>query len=107
GMISERDLLKAPSSSTLVEDVMSKPLRTFDIETPLRAVVQAMISEKISAYLITKKEEVVGIVTSEDLLHLLDQLLNDQNEEAGWSLGDFLVNPALQRAAYIVGQTGI
>lgn len=107
GMLSERDLLRSPSMETPVENLMSSPLKTFSVETPLKNVVDAMIEEKISAYLITKDEEVVGIVTSEDMLVLLDQLLKKHEDTSTWSLNEILINPALQRAAYLVGQAGI
>lgn len=106
GMISERDLLSATAADAPVEEVMTSPLRTFSVDTPVRTVVDAMIEEKVSAFLITKEEEVVGIVTSEDMLILLDQLLKQEGGK-GWDLSELLVNPALQRAAYIVGQAGI
>lgn len=106
GMLSERDLLTATSADIPVEEIMTTPLRTFSIETPLRTVVNSMIEEKISAFLITKEDEIVGIVTSEDLLILLDQMLKKEGGR-GWDLSELLVNPALQRAAYIMGQAGI
>lgn len=106
GMLSERDLLMALSPDIQVEKLMSSPLKTFDIDTPARVVVDAMLADKISAYLITKKDEVVGIVTSEDMLALLEQMLKKE-EGHGWAVSDILVNPALQRAAYLMGQAGI
>ena len=107
GMLSERDLLKAASKESKVESYMSSPIRTFEIHTPIRDVVEAMIAEKISAFLVTKGEEVVGIVTSEDLLVVLDQLLRKDNDSSSWSISEFFTNPGLQRTAYIIGQTGI
>lgn len=106
GMVSERDLLAAPSADTPVSRVMSNPIKTFPIETPVKSVVAAMIDEKLSAFLITKDDEIVGIVTSEDMLVLLKEVLKEDNTTQ-WSLSEIFINPALQRAAYIVGQTGI
>jgi len=48
----------------------------------------------------------VGIVTSEDMLILLDQLLK-KDETISWNLSEIFINPALQRAAYLVGQACI
>lgn len=107
GMISERDLLRAPSSATPVYELMSTPIKTFSIDTPMKAVVEAMIEEKVSAYLISKDEEIVGIVTSEDLLVLLDQILKREDSPKTWVLSDVLINPVLQKTAYMVGQAGI
>lgn len=106
GMLSERDVLRSPSLETPVEQLMSSPVRTFGIETPLVSVVEAMIDEKLSAFLITKEDEVVGLVTTEDMLVVLNEILKG-DESRAWVLNEILINPALQRAAYIIGQAGI
>ncbi|KHD89210.1 MAG: hypothetical protein OM95_05190 [Bdellovibrio sp. ArHS] len=106
GMLSDRDLIRAPSAEVSVDTLMTSPIKTFDIETPIADVVDGMIEEKVSAFLITKKDEVVGIVTSEDMLIVLHQILNKE-DGITWNLSEILVNPALQRAAYLVGQAGI
>ena len=107
GMLSERDILSPSAKDTPVKAIMSTPIRTFDIETPLKNVVESMIEEKISAYLITKNDEVVGIITSEDMLLFLDQILTEKDENPSWVLGDLLSSPTLQKAAYLVGQAGV
>ncbi|UOF01034.1 CBS domain-containing protein [Bdellovibrio reynosensis] len=107
GMLSDRDLLRATNTNTPVEKVMTTPIRTFSEDTPIKAVVEAMIEEKISAYLITKDDEVIGIATTEDMMVLLDQMLKRDDAGHGWVLNEILINPALQRTAYILGQAGI
>lgn len=106
GMLSDRDLLTATSSETPVSKLMSSPIKTFDINTPIKVVVGAMLKEKISAFLITKHEDVVGIVTSEDMLVLLNEILN-KDEATRWSLLELFTSPAIQRTAYSVSQAGI
>lgn len=106
GMLSDRDLMRASSPEVTVDKIMTSPIKTFDIETPIDDVVEAMIEEKVSVFLITKEEEVVGIVTTEDMLVVLHQVLK-KDDTTTWNLSEILVNPALQRAAYLVGQAGI
>lgn len=107
GMLSDRDILRAPNLETRVENIMTTPIRTFSEDTSIKYVVEAMIEEKVSAYLITKEEEVIGIATTEDMMVLLDEML--KHDEAGktWVLNEILINPALQRTAYMLGQAGI
>lgn len=106
GMLSDRDLLRSPDHSRLVQDLMTSPVRTFDIETPMKKVVTAMIDEKLSAFMIMKNDEIAGIVTTEDMLLLLSQYLNeDENTRA--ILGEFLVNPAFQSTMNSLSQAGI
>lgn len=106
GMLSDRDLLAATDGETSVKKLMSSPIKTFDINTPVKAVVSAMLEEKISAYLITKEDDVVGIVTSEDMLALLNEVLG-KDETSRWSLLEFFASPVFQRTAYSVSQAGI
>ncbi|KYG68334.1 CBS domain-containing protein [Bdellovibrio bacteriovorus] len=106
GMLSDRDLMRASSVEVTVDKIMTSPIKTFDIDTPIDDVVEAMIEEKVSAFLITKEDEVVGIVTTEDMLVVLHQVLKKEDTST-WNLSEILVNPALQRAAYLVGQAGI
>ena len=106
GMLSDRDLLAASSTETPVSKMMSSPVKTFDINTPIKAVVAAMLEEKISAFLITKDDDVVGIVTSEDMLVLLNEILG-KDEASRWSILELFTSPAVQRTAYSVSQAGI
>jgi len=106
GILSERDLLRSPSPDIPVEQLMSSPLKTFSVDATLVEVVDAMIDEKISAFLITKEDQVAGIVSTEDMLIVLSELLQEDNRRT-WVLSELLVNPNLQRAAYIISQSGI
>lgn len=106
GMISDRDILSAKDKDVAVEDIMSTPLKVFDRDTPVRTIVEAMIEEKRSSYLITHNENVIGIVTTEDMLFLLDQLLQKEEHDQ-FNLSELFTNPSLQRTAYLIGQTGI
>lgn len=106
GMLSDRDLLRAPTNKKPVYELMTSPVRTFDIHTSVKKVVQTMIEDKISAFLITKNDDVVGIVTTEDMLLLLAQFLTEE-ESSRWIIGEFLANPALQAGANMVSQAGI
>ena len=106
GMISERDLLVAPKTQAPVSTIMSTPVKIFDINTPLDSVVHAMIVDKMSAYLITDNEEVIGIVTSEDMLVLLEDLLT-KDEKKPTTVMDLLMNPVLQRTMNMMSQAGI
>lgn len=100
GIISDRDIQRAMKSglrweSTIqakvpaFEDVefdpdakvrhyMSWPVKTVDKKTDLRIVAGTMVSDKISAVLVMDGDQLVGIVTTEDLLKILMGLLGSQ-----------------------------
>lgn len=75
-----------------VKDFMSWPVKAVSHDTDLRVVIGRMVKEKISAFLVTYEDRVAGIVTSVDLLKLLQELLDDKfvnnvslaNNEDSW-----------------------
>ncbi len=106
GMISDRDLLRAKNEEQKIKDLMSSPVKTYDIETPVKTIVHAMIESKVSAFLITKKEEIIGIVTTEDMLLLLSQTLTEANKTE-LILSQYLANPVVQGSINLLNQAGI
>jgi len=59
-----------------VGELMSSPVKTFSVNAAVRSVAQLFVSQKISSGLVMDNNEIVGIVTSQDLL----QLLAESNE---------------------------
>jgi predicted transcriptional regulator len=106
GMISDRDLLRAKNEEQKIKDLMSSPVKTYDIETPVKTIVHAMIESKVSAFLITKEEEIIGIVTTEDMLLLLSQTLTEANKTE-LILSQYLANPVVQGSINLLNQAGI
>lgn len=54
-----------------VRTMMSSPVKTFPSSAKVRAVAQLFINKKISCALVAEGGEIVGIVTSEDLIKML------------------------------------
>ncbi len=123
GILSDRDLLRALKteiihqpgfkienakfdSTDIVYEYMSTPVKSFDKRVSLNQVLKEMIKDKISCYLISDEQKIVGIVTSENFLEMLLKYL--ENEEASsWSLERFLYTPWVQSATTSIGQAGI
>lgn len=80
GIVSDRDLLCAKTDDVPVDTVMSPHVKCCDISTPVKTIIHGMIDNKISSYLITQNGAVQGIVTTEDMLILLSQLLTQKTE---------------------------
>ncbi|MGZ3650200.1 MAG: CBS domain-containing protein [Bdellovibrionota bacterium] len=83
GILSDRDVqrarhpgqMRAPTTGD-VSTFMSWPVITVHQDMPLREAAQAMIKEKISALLVTDDtKNIVGILTTEDLLQKLVEIL--------------------------------
>lgn len=124
GIISERDLLRATDSTVigdgvfrmescdispdkLVKDYMSWPVRTVDKSTPLKSVCSRMIQEKISAYLIIDGSEVMGIVTTDDMLRALYELLPGPEADFKTKVEAMFINPSIGQFAQSIADIGI
>lgn len=63
-----------------VSDLMSSPVKTFSLNAPVKSVAQLFVAQKINSGLVMDNNEIVGIVTSQDLLRLLAET-NELEEE--------------------------
>jgi len=84
GILSAHDVNRAMnpdipgfSPNRIVSEYMSWPVVTVDENLAVKDAAQGMIDEKISAFLVTDKtKNIVGIITSEDLLKVLLSLFS-------------------------------
>jgi len=98
GILSDRDILRATTSSISLEkgfifenlvidrnifvnDYMTTPVMSLPADIPEKIIAKKMIEYKISSFLLTEKNDVVGIVTSEDLLKCLVEVLEEREGE--------------------------
>jgi acetoin utilization protein AcuB len=85
GIISDRDLLKTCNRATplLVEDIMSWPVMTVKESTPIEDIIEEVMLQKVSAFLVEHDNgETTGIITTEDLLTYLYMLIRTKNHES-------------------------
>lgn len=105
GMLSERDLLRAMksdftkdhlvpaeytqfSAEAVVRDYMNWPVKTVSKKENLEQVVHKMLREKISSVLvIDQDQELVGIITTDDLISLLLTFLREDSEKKSMEVG--------------------
>ena len=90
GIVSERDLLNAsPSpvtslsvwemnyliSKVTVKQVMSKKVKTIDIDTPIEEAARIMADSKIGGMPVVRSGKVVGMITETDLFNIFLELM--------------------------------
>jgi CBS domain-containing protein len=82
GVISQRDLSAIPDSQSVPVDwMMSGSVQAVDQSLSLRQAIFVMLQFKISSLLVTAEDdEVVGIVTTDDMLWHLAHLLSEESE---------------------------
>lgn len=86
GIISDRDLIRAPTGTKLVNEIMANAVTTCPATASVAEVAASMLQQKIDAIPITKRDgTIIGIVTTVDILKMVanrDELL--VQSEAFW-----------------------
>jgi acetoin utilization protein AcuB len=90
GMLSDRDIQRGMISQIVdkseeirfdpesrVKDYMAWPVLSVDQFCDLRLVAERMLTEKVSAFLVKGSKHFVGIITTDDMLKVLIDLLKD------------------------------
>jgi acetoin utilization protein AcuB len=114
GILSNRDVNRAMNPSrpgfapdSVVSDFMSWPAITVDENASVHDIAEGMIDEKVSAFLVTRGgAEVVGIVTTEDLLRLLLKMLEERKKTA-FSIQSIPYTPIVREALREIESAGI
>ncbi len=78
GIITETDLIRRVLAENLpyttkVKDVMSKPLLTIESDMDIKDAANFMLLKKIRRLPIDENGKLIGIITSNDLLHFLSK----------------------------------
>ncbi len=95
GIVTDRDfrvrvLAEGLGPNTPVHLIMSRPVKTMPVETPVYAALLFMLEENIHHLALTQKREIVGVVSATDLLrhqaksplYLLRQVENLEDPDA-------------------------
>ncbi len=105
GLISDRDLQRAMQSKLIsteigewertefdplyvVADYMAWPIKTVPSSATVKTVADLMLKEKISSYLVTENNQVIGIVTTDDMLKYLVKTIGEQHTTWQQSVAD-------------------
>jgi acetoin utilization protein AcuB len=124
GIISDRDFQRAMrtdvrydsnfvtqaefESEALVRDYMSQPVKSVGPETDVKSAARLMIDNKISSILVVDDDfKMLGIVTPEDLMKLLIEVLGGGQESFIESVESLAVNSPMGTVASALSQAGI
>ncbi len=123
GVISDRDFARAkipggvapitsacgngfPIDAT-VGDYMSDDLYTISVDGDLKEAISLMIDTKTSSCLVEKNGEIVGIITTEDLLRMLTEYMEGPIGSLRTKIESFLVNSPLGAMGYMLSNMGL
>lgn len=79
GIVSATDLAKSPNKKYKIKDIMNPKVRIIKENASVTKIITQMLKFKISSMLVSHNEDLVGIVTTDDLIQLLYELI-DENE---------------------------
>jgi CBS domain-containing protein len=77
GILSAKDVAAAENKTKAVKSVMSPRVRIIKQNSNIKKIIEYMLKFKISSMLVANNNELVGIVTTDDLLQLLYELLDE------------------------------
>lgn len=123
GILSERDVLRGMNSvvrdmfgtrveelkfkpNSLVSDYMTWPVCTISADTDLATAAQTMMNQRLSSLLVENKNQIMGIITTEDLLRALVHFLKDQDPES-LSIKEFFSQNFIGSVANSLNNVGI
>lgn len=89
GILSAKDVAKVRDKSGPIKNIMTTPVRVVKKNANVRSVIDLMLRNKISSILVASNDDIVGIVTTDDLLKLLSQVLNDNEDFDNVDVGSF------------------
>lgn len=124
GLISDRDMQRAmqveqpdftsgyPAKASFdptstVRDYMSWPVEVIDEKASVNEAARRMIERKISALMVTRHAEVIGILTTEDLLRALMISVETAADRVRGSVEDFLYGSPVGPIAHAVSSAGL
>lgn len=79
GIISSTDVAKSINDKNKIKDVMSPRVRIIKRDANVKKIISQMLKFKISAMLVAHEENLVGIVTTDDLIQLLYELVDEDD----------------------------
>ncbi|MEY4616922.1 MAG: hypothetical protein RJB66_1882 [Pseudomonadota bacterium] len=125
GVLSDRDVLRAMhtnveqagavkiigeqfNSEDIVQDYMSWEIQTLHEAAGLKQAALKMLESKISSLVITNDaHQMVGFITSDDLLWVLVKLIGDKEDDFLLDLKAQILNSPLGAIATSISQTGL
>ena len=87
GVVTERDIVKRviskgkKPSKVKLGSVMSSPVITVDYDSSIHEASKIISEENVRRLIVTKNDEIVGIVTSIDLLNYAPEIFEEEIEE--------------------------
>lgn len=90
GIISLTDIAGANDPAEKIKNVMTPRVRIVKKSANIKTIIDQMLKFKISSMLVAQNDDVVGIVTTDDLLQLLYELLDERDDLQNLEISEFI-----------------
>lgn len=83
GILSAKDVARIKDKKKPIKSIMTAPVQIVKKTEDIKLVIELMLKHKICSVLVANNENIVGIITTDDLLMLLQKIIgNDMDFEA-------------------------
>ena len=89
GILSVKDIARAKDKKKPIKSVMTTPVRVVKKSANVKTVIELMLKHKICSVLVANEEDIVGIVTTDDLLKLLAEVIDDSESLENMDVSSF------------------
>lgn len=90
GIISVRDVVKIKDKYKRIKSIMTKSVHIVKKSDDIKSAIEIMLKNKICSVLVGQNEEIVGIVTTDDLLKLLAKIIDSRENSEKLYLSSLL-----------------
>lgn len=77
GILSAKDVAKAKDKKNLIRSIMTTPVKVVKKTDNVKTVIELMLQHKICSVLVAGDDDIVGIITTDDLLKLLADVIEE------------------------------
>lgn len=92
GIITSTDVAKTINKQTKIKEVMSPRVRIIKRDENVKKIIAQMLKFKISSMVVSHNEALVGIVTTDDLIQLLYELIDEDENLKNVEISTLLEN---------------
>lgn len=89
GILSARDIAKVKDKDKRIKSIMTSSVQIVKMTDDVKHAIEVMLKNKICSVLVGQNEDIVGIVTTDDLLRLLARIIENRENSENISMSSF------------------
>ena len=90
GILSARDVAKVKDKYKRIKSIMTSSVQIVKKSDDIKTAIEIMLKNKICSVLVGEKDDIVGIITTDDLLKLLAKIIDIRENSERMYVSTFL-----------------